>query len=89
MNSSFKKLIKNLSDNDFKYLTEQFNSKVLELLKQKGAYPDEYTDNCKRFNDEKSPDRECFYSSVKDETTDCNGKKLDSHITNKEYFTCK
>ena len=35
MNSSIEKLIKNLSDNDFKYLTEEFGSKNLELLKQK------------------------------------------------------
>ena len=35
MNSSLKKLVKNLSDNDFKYLTEKFGSKNLELLKQK------------------------------------------------------
>ena len=44
MNSSLEKLVKNLSDNDFKYLTEEFGSKNLELLKQKGAYPYEYVD---------------------------------------------
>ena len=45
MNSSLKKLVKNLSDNDFKYLTEEFGSKNLELLKQKCAYPYEYMDS--------------------------------------------
>ena len=39
MNSSLEKLVKNLSDNDFKYLTEKLGSKNLELLKRKGAYP--------------------------------------------------
>ena len=39
MNSSLDKLVKNLSDEDFKYLVEEFGSKNLELLKQKGAYP--------------------------------------------------
>ena len=39
MNSSLEKLVKNLSDNDFKYLTQKFGSKNLELLKQKDAYP--------------------------------------------------
>ena len=39
MNSSLKKLVKNLSDNDLKYLTEEFGSKNIELLKQKCAYP--------------------------------------------------
>ena len=36
MNSSLEKLVKNLSDDDFKYLTEEFGSKNLELLKQEG-----------------------------------------------------
>ena len=39
MNSSLEELVKNLSDNDFKYLTEEFGSKSSELLKQKGPYP--------------------------------------------------
>ena len=76
MNSSLKVLVKNLSDNDFKYLTKEFGSKNLELLKQKGAYPYEYMDSFKRFSEEKLPDKECFYSSVKDKTTSGNGKKL-------------
>ena len=50
MNSSLKKLVKNLSDNDFKYLTEEFDPKNLELLKQKVAYPYEYMDNFKKVN---------------------------------------
>ena len=55
MNSSLEKQIKNLSsDNDFKYLTEEFGSKNLELLKQKDAYPYEYMDSFKRFGEEKS-----------------------------------
>ena len=39
MISSLEKLVKNLSENDFKYLTEKFGSTNLELLKQKDAYP--------------------------------------------------
>ena len=39
MNSSLEKLVNNLSDNDFKYLTEELGSKNLELLKQIDAYP--------------------------------------------------
>ena len=60
MNSSLDKLVKNLSDNDFKYLTEEFGSKNLELLKQKGAYPYEYMHSFKRFNEEKLSNKECF-----------------------------
>ena len=47
MNSSLEKLVKNLPDNDFKYLTEEFGSKNLELLKQKDAYPYKYMDSLK------------------------------------------
>ena len=35
MNSSHNKLVKNLSDEGFKYLVEEFSSKNLELLKKK------------------------------------------------------
>ena len=35
MNSSLETLVQNLSDNDFKYLTQEFCSKNFELLKQK------------------------------------------------------
>ena len=56
INSSLEKLVQNLSDDDFKYLTEEFGSKNLELLKQKDVYPYEYMDSFKRFNEEKLPD---------------------------------
>ena len=39
MNSSLDSLVKNLSDNDFKYLSEEFSGKFLELVKQKGVHP--------------------------------------------------
>ena len=35
MNSSFNKLVKNLLDQDFKYLIEEFGHKNLEILKKK------------------------------------------------------
>ena len=60
MNSSLEKLVKNLSDDDLKYLTEECGSKNLELLKQKYAYPYEYIDSFKRFNEEKLPDKNVF-----------------------------
>ena len=53
MNSSLEKLVKNLSDYGFKYLTEEFGCKHLELLKQKDAFSYEYMDSFKRFNEEK------------------------------------
>ena len=67
MNSSLDKLVKNLSDEDFKYLVEEFVSKHLELLKQKGAYPYEYINSFERFNEEKLPAKKYFFSSTKKE----------------------
>ena len=60
MNSSIEKLVKNLSINDFKYLTEEFGPKNLELIKQKDIYTYEYMDSFKRFVEEKLPDKKCF-----------------------------
>ena len=53
MTFSLDKLVKNLSDEDFKYLVQEFGSKNLELLKQKGAYPYEYMNSFERFNEKK------------------------------------
>ena len=46
-------------------------------------------DNFERFIEEKLPDKKCFYTSVKDGTTGDNSKKLDGHISDKDYLTCK
>ena len=81
------KNLKNLPDNDFKYLTKEFGSKNLELLKQKGAYPYEYMESFKRFGEKKLPDKKCFYSSVKDGTTGDDGEKLHGHKSNEDYLT--
>ena len=88
MNSSLEKLVKNLSDDDFKYLNQEFGSKNLEPLKQKDVYPYEYIDSFNRFNEGKLPDRECLYGSVKDGTTGDTNEKLDGHISDKDYLTC-
>ena len=45
MNSSLDSLVKNLSDNDFKYLSEEFSGDLLKLVKEKGVYPYEYMDS--------------------------------------------
>ena len=39
MNSSLDKLAKNLSDEDFKYLSREFSAEKLELSKKKSVYP--------------------------------------------------
>ena len=66
MNSSLDSLVKNLSDNDFKYLSKEFSSEFLKLVKQKGVYPYEYMGSFKKSSEDKLPDRCKFFSSLKD-----------------------
>ena len=47
MNSSLHILVKNLSDNDFKYLLQEFSGDLLELVRQKGVCPYEYIESFK------------------------------------------
>ena len=77
-----------MSDINFKYLTEKFGFKNLELLKQKDAYSYEYMDSFIRFNEERLPDKK-MYSSVKDGTTGDIGQKLDGHINFEDYLVWK
>ena len=53
MSSSFDKLVSNLSNNAFKYTSDEIkNAKKLKLMKQKGVYPYDYIDSFNKFNDE-------------------------------------
>ena len=49
MNSSLAPLVKNSSEMDFKYLSQEFSSDLLELVRQKGVYPCNYMDSLKKF----------------------------------------
>ena len=66
MNSSLDKLVKNLNDKDFKYLSEEFSGEQLKLVKEKGIYPDEYMNSFKKFSEDELPDKSKFFSSLKD-----------------------
>ena len=66
MNSSLDSLIKNLSNNNFKYLSEEFIGELLKLLKQRVLYPYEYMGSFKKFSENKLPDRCKFFSYLKD-----------------------
>ena len=87
--NSLDKLVKNLSDEDFKYLVEEFGSENLELLKQKDAYPYEYMNSFERFNEEKSSAKKYFFSSTKKGKIGDDGKISDSHISFKNCLTCE
>ena len=82
MNSSLDSLVKNLSDNDIKYLSEEFRSEFLGLVKQKGVLPYEYTDSFKKFSENKLPDKCKFFSSLKDACISGKGYLKASNIWN-------
>ena len=46
-------------------------------------------DSFKRTGEEKLPDKEFLYSSVKDGTTNGIGKKLDGNISDENYLRAK
>ena len=61
MNSSLDALLKSLSDNDFKYSSQEFSGDLLKLLREKGVYPYEYMENFEKYFDGKLPDRCNFF----------------------------
>ena len=65
MNSSLDSLVKNLLDNDFKYLSEEFSGEFLRLGKLKGVYPHDYIDSFKKFSENKLPDRCKIFNFLK------------------------
>ena len=89
MNFSLEKLDRNLSDEVFKNLVEEFGSENLELLKQKGDHRYEYMNSFQRFNEEKLPARKNFYSSSKFGKIDDDGKISDGHISVKDCLMCE
>ena len=50
--SSLVILVKNFSEEDFKYLIQEFHGVVLDLVKQKGFYPYEYLNGFESFQEE-------------------------------------
>ena len=73
LSSSLDSLVKNLGQDDFAYLSQEFDNTILDLVKQKGFYPYKYMTDSDKFK-EQLPRKEKFYSSL-------TGKK----ISDKEY----
>ena len=61
--SSLDNLLKKLSKDDCKYLSQEFYNNILALVKQKGFYPYEYMSDFEKFK-EQLPSKENFYSSL-------------------------
>ena len=65
LSSSLDILVKSLTKEDFKYLSQEFNNNVLDLVKQKRFYPYEYMHDFEKFK-EKLTCKEKFYNSLID-----------------------
>ena len=89
MNSSLDKLVKNLSDEHFRYLLEEFGFDNLKLLKQKGDYPYEYMNSFKRFAEDKLPARKYYFDSTKKGKIDHDGKISHGYISIEDYLVCE
>ena len=63
--SSSDSLVKHLNKDDIKYLSQEFDNNILDLVKQTGFYPCEYMSDFEKFKDE-LPSKEMFYSSSTD-----------------------
>ena len=89
LNSSLDKLVKNLLDEDFRYLVEEFGSKNLELLKQKGAYPYECMNSFEKFNEEKLSARKYFFSPTRKEKIGNDDEISGGHVSVKDCLMCE
>ena len=74
MSSSLDKLVSNLPKEAFKYTSEEFTGKKLNLMSQKGMYTYDYMDCFEKINQTDLPIKEQFYSVLNDQ-----------HATNGEY----
>ena len=68
MNCSLDSLVKNLVDEDFKYLSKEFEGECLKLVKEKGVYPSEHMNSFKKFDERELPSGGEFFSSLKGES---------------------
>ena len=57
LSSSLDSLVKNLGKDGLKYLSQEFDNNVLDLVKHKGFYPYEYMSDFEKFK-EKLPSKE-------------------------------
>ena len=52
LGSALNSLVKNLGEKDFNYLSQNFDTNVLDLVKQKWFYPYEYINDFEMFKEE-------------------------------------
>ena len=83
LSSSLDSLLKKLGKDYSKYLSQEFDNKILYLVKEKGFHPYEYMNNFEKFK-EQIPDKEKFYSSLTGKNI--SGKKYE-HVLEQMFET--
>ena len=78
MSSSLDRLVSNLPNDDLIYTSKVFKGKRLNLMSQKGVYPNDFMDCFEKFNQTELPTKDQFYSILNDQ-----------HITDDEYDHAK
>ena len=73
LSSSLDSSVKNLNKDNCKYLSQEFDNNVLDLVKQKGFYPYEYISDFEKFKEE-IPSKKKFHILL-----------IDRNIRDKEY----
>ena len=76
LSSSLDSLVKTFANNDFQYLSQEFDHKLLDLVKQKWFYPHDYMSHYEKFK-EQLPNKEKIYSLLTDKK---NSDKEYEHI---------
>ena len=73
LSSSLDNVVKNLSKDDFKNLSQELDNNVLDLVNERGFYPYAYMKDFEKFREE-LPSKEKFYNAL-----------TNKRITDKEY----
>ena len=60
MSSSLDKLVSDLPDKAFKYISEAFKKEQFKLMKQKGVYPYDYMSSFDKFNEKQLNQKKVF-----------------------------
>ena len=64
MTASLDKLVSNLPETAFKNIKRYYTGDKFNLLRRKGVYPYDYMDSIERFEENKLPPKEAFYSKL-------------------------
>ena len=75
-------LVKNLNKNYLKYLRQEFDDNVLDLVKKKGFYPYGHMSDFEKFKEE-LPNKEKFYSSLTNRKISDKEYEHDLNVRNK------